>query len=115
MPIQTTQQARLQDDLRGLVTGQVRCDEIISQLYATDAGILEYRPAGVVWPRTAADVSAVVRYCAEEEIPVHPRGSGTTAAGGALGPGVVLDFTRHMKRLLHVENDSILVQPGAVR
>lgn len=115
MPIQTTQQARLQDDLRGLVTGQVRCDEIISQLYATDAGILEYRPAGVVWPRTAADVSAVVRYCAEEGIPVHPRGSGTTAAGGALGPGVVLDFTRHMKRLLHVENDSILVQPGAVR
>ena len=38
MVIQTTQQARLQDDLRGLVTGQVRCDEIIAQLYATDAG-----------------------------------------------------------------------------
>ena len=115
MAIQTTQQARLQDDLRGLVAGQVRCDEIVAQLYATDAGPLEYRPAGVVWPRTAADVSAVVRYCAEEGIPVHPRGSGTTTAGGALGPGVVLDFTRHMKRLLHVEGDTILVQPGAIR
>ncbi len=115
MAIQTTQQARLQDDLRGLVAGQVRCDEIVAQLYATDAGPLEYRPAGVVWPRTAADVSAVVRYCAEEGIPVHPRGSGTTTAGGALGPGVVLDFTRHMRRLLHVEGDTILVQPGAIR
>lgn len=115
MAIQTTQQARLQDDLRGLVAGQVRCDEIIAQLYATDAGSLEYRPAGVVWPRSAADVSAVVRYCIEEGIPVHPRGSGTTAAGGTLGPGVVLDFTRHMKRLLHVEGDTILVQPGAIR
>ena len=115
MAIQTTQQARLQDDLRGLVAGQVRCDEIIAQLYATDAGPLEYRPAGVVWPRTTADVSAVVRYCAEEGIPVHPRGSGTAASGGALGPGVVLDFTRHMKRLLHVEGDTIIVQPGAIR
>ena len=115
MVIQTTQQARLQDDLRGLVTGQVRCDEIIAQLYATDAGPMECRPSGVVWPRSAADVSAVVRYCADEGIPVHPRGSGTTAAGGSLGPGVVLDFTRHMKRLLHVDGETIQVQPGAVR
>ena len=115
MTIQTTQQARLQDDLRGLVAGQVRCDEIVSQLYATDAGHFEYRPAGVVWPRCASDVSAVVRYCSEEDLPVHPRGSGTTAAGGSLGPGVVLDFTRHMRRLLHVEGNSVVVQPGAIR
>lgn len=115
MGIQTTQQARLQDDLRGLVAGDVRCDEITSQLYATDAGIFEYRPAGVVWPRSASDVSAVVAYCNEENIPVHPRGSGTTASGGTLGPGIVLDFTRYMKRILHAEGESVLVQPGAIR
>ena len=115
MTIQTTQQARLQDDLRGLVSGQVRCDDIVAQLYSTDAGPFEIRPIGVVWPRCAADVSAVVRYCSEENIPVHPRGSGTSSAGGALGPGIVLDFTRHMKRLLHAEGDTVLVQPGAIR
>lgn len=115
MTIQTTQQARLQDDLRGLVSGQVRCDDIVAQLYSTDAGLFEIRPIGVVWPRCAADVSAVVRYCSEENIPVHPRGSGTSSAGGSLGPGIVLDFTRHMKRLLHAEGDTVLVQPGAIR
>lgn len=111
----STQQARLQDDLRGLVAGDVRCDDIIAQLYATDASLFEYRPLGVVWPRTTGDVATAAAYCAENGIPIHPRGSGTTSSGGSLGPGLVLDFTRHMRRILHAEGDSVLVQPGAVR
>ena len=115
MPLLSIQQARLQDDLRGLITGDVRCDEIITQLYATDAGMFECSPAGVVWPRSTQDVVAVVRYAAERGMPVHSRGAGTGAVGGAIGPGIILDFTRYMRRLLSAGEDYAIVYPGAVR
>ena len=111
----STQQARLQDDLRGLVSGEVRCDEVMLQLYATDASPFECRPMGVVWPRSTRDVVVTVEYCAERGIPVHPRGSGTTTAGGSLGPGILLDFTRYMRRIVQADESTVLVQPGAVR
>lgn len=112
----STQQTRLQDDLRGLIAGDVRCDDVIAQLYATDASEFEARPLGVVWPRSTRDVAATVRYCAEHGISIHPRGSGTGTAGGALGRGLVLDFTRYMRRIVKVNEDhSVVVQPGAVR
>ena len=50
---------RIQDDLRGLVGGDVRCDDVLLQLYASDASIYEIRPMAVVRPRKLADVVAV--------------------------------------------------------
>lgn len=115
MPPLSTQQARLQDDLRGLIEGDVRCDDVILQLYATDASLFESRPLGVVWPRSTRDVVATVKYCAERSLPIHSRGSGTSSTGGAIGSGIVLDFTRSMRRILSVDGDTVTVQPGAVR
>jgi FAD/FMN-containing dehydrogenase/Fe-S oxidoreductase len=94
------QRSRLQEDLRGLVAGEVRCDEVFCQLYASDASIYEIKPLGVVLPRSTADVAAVVRYCQENMIPVHARGAGTGLAGESLGPGVVVDFAKHLRRVL---------------
>lgn len=108
-------QARLQEDLRGLVRGDVRCDEIVLQLFSSDGGPFQERPTCVVWPRSASDVAAVVRYAAEKKISVHPRGSGSSGGGGAIGSGIVLDFSRYMRRLLSADDDCIRVQPGAVR
>ena len=68
-------------DLEELVEGEVRFDEYSRQLYATDASIYEVTPIGVVFPRSTADVAAVVSYCADREIPVLPRGGGTSLAG----------------------------------
>ncbi|MDO4587188.1 MAG: FAD-linked oxidase C-terminal domain-containing protein [Planctomycetia bacterium] len=109
------QQSRLQDDLRGLISGDVRCDNVILQLYSTDAGMFEYKPLGVIYPRSVHDVVATIRYASELKIPVHPRGSGTSLNGGSLGNGLILDFTRYMKRMIHADDESVLVQPGAVR
>lgn len=108
-------QARLQEDLRGLVRGDVRCDEIVLQLFSSDGGPFQERPTCVVWPRSTADVAAVVQYAAEKKISVHPRGSGSSGGGGAIGSGIVLDFSRYMRRLLSADDESIRVQPGAVR
>ncbi|MDR3197774.1 MAG: FAD-binding protein [Planctomycetaceae bacterium] len=112
MPYLFPQQARLQDDIRGLIRGEVCCDEITRQLYSTDAGILQCRPQGVVWPRDINDVVACVQYAAEKHIPIHPRGTGTGTTGEVLGSGLILDFSRFMRRLLALNRDSVVVQPG---
>src|SRR5688572_17022965 len=108
------QRARIQEDLRGLVTGEVRCDDVFLQLYASDASLYQIRPLGVVMPRTTADVVAAVRYASENEIPVHARGAGSGLAGESLGPGLVIDFSRHLRRVIQTDAESVRVQPGLV-
>src|SRR6056297_2070772 len=102
--------------LRERIDGEVRFDEYSRQLYATDASAYEVTPVGGVFPRSTADVSAVMAYCAEEEIPVLPRGGGTSLAGQAVNEAVVLDFTRHMDDLVAVDPEESLAraQPGVV-
>jgi len=105
---------RIKDDLRGLVKGDVHCDDIFLQLYATDASIYEIKPQAVVRPRSLADVVACVQYAAENHLPVHARGAGTGLAGESLGRGIVIDFSRYMRRVVRVEGDTVRVQPGVV-
>ncbi|TVT92053.1 FAD-binding oxidoreductase, partial [Haloferax volcanii] len=85
-----TDREALVSDLDRLVDGDVRFDEYTRQLYATDASAYEVLPVGVVMPTSTADVAAVVEYCAEREIPVLPRGGGTSLAGQAVNEAVVL-------------------------
>jgi len=90
-------------ELTERVAGDVRFDDYSRQLYATDASAYKATPVGVVFPKSTADVAAVVSYCAEREIPVLPRGGGTSLAGQSVNRAVVLDFTRHMDELLSVD------------
>ncbi|MHB1034934.1 MAG: FAD-linked oxidase C-terminal domain-containing protein [Pirellulales bacterium] len=108
------QRERIREDLRGLVDGEVRCDTVFLQLYATDASIHRIEPLVVVCPRSTADVVACVQYAAQNHLPVHARGAGTGLAGESLGPGVVLDFSKHLRRVLRAGNNTVRVQPGLV-
>ena len=92
-------------DLESVVAGEVRFDSYTRQLYATDASAYEQTPIGVVFPTGTDDVVAVMEYCAEREIPVLPRGGGTSLAGQTVNEAVVLDFTKHMTDLLDVDPD----------
>ncbi len=107
---------RVQADLRGLLDGDVYCDPIQTQLYASDAGVYEVMPLGVVRPRHTADVVQTVKYAAENNIPLFPRGGGTGLAGQALGAGLVIDFSRYMRRIIKLDTEArtIRVQPGLV-
>jgi len=89
--------------LRDRIDGDVRFDEYSRQLYATDASAYEVTPVGVVFPTSTADVAAVMEYCAEDGVPVLPRGGGTSLAGQAVNEAVVLDFTRHMDDVIEVD------------
>jgi len=106
----------LVSDLESRVEGEVRFDTYTRQLYATDASAYEVTPIGVVFPTSTDDVSAVVSYCADREIPVLPRGGGTSLAGQTVNEAVVLDFTRHMDSIRDVDSDEreATVQSGAV-
>ena len=84
--------------------------------YRSD-GLLHYRqmPAAVVLPAETREVAAIVRACAEHEVPWVARGSGSGLSGGALpvAGGILIALSR-MKRVLEVdlENARVCVQPG---
>ncbi|MFH9709187.1 FAD-binding and (Fe-S)-binding domain-containing protein [Streptomyces luteogriseus] len=84
--------------------------------YAYDASNYRVPPRAVAFPRTADDVVAVVRACREAGVPVTARGGGTSMAGNAVGPGVVLDLSRYMNRILDidVEARTARVEAGVV-
>jgi FAD/FMN-containing dehydrogenase/Fe-S oxidoreductase len=106
--------ARVHDDLRGVLGGELLFEPVERAPYAYDAGLHEIDPLGIVAPKGLDDLIALVRYAAEHEIPMHPRGAGTGTAGGCLGPGLVVDFSRHFRRVLEVRPESVVVQAGVV-
>lgn len=108
------QRERIQDDLRGLVSGEVRCDDVSLQLYASDASIYEIKPVAVVCPRNVADVAGCVQYAAIKNIPIHARGAGAGVAGESLGAGIVVDFSAHLHRIIRIDEDRVRVQTGVV-
>ena len=105
-------QERIEADLRGLLDGEVRCDDVFTQLYASDASIYDRRPLGVVRPRHESDVVACLIYAAENQIPVHARGAGTGLAGESLGTGLVVDFSQLMRKNMGMEGERVRFQPG---
>ena len=104
---------RIQADLRGVVQGEVRCDESLSsQMYASDASIYEIRPLGVVRPQSVADVVATVKYASENGISIHTRGAGSGLAGESLGSGLVIDMSHGMRQPIEFGIDFARVQAG---
>ena len=85
-------------------------------LYATDASIYQVEPIGVVIPRTVGDVVEAVKVCAEHEVPVVPRGGGTSLAGQAVNRAVVIDASPHLNAIVAVDAAArrARVQPGVV-
>ncbi|WP_457028466.1 FAD-binding and (Fe-S)-binding domain-containing protein [Kitasatospora sp. P5_F3] len=107
----------LRRELRRELRGDVRFDTAERAVYGYDASNYRHPPLGVVKPADTDDVRAAVRLCREYGVPLVPRGAGTSIGGQAIGPGaVVLDFRRHVNRVLEVDPDTrtARVEPGAV-
>lgn len=103
----------LAETLRPLTVDEPATDPLVRAAYSTDASVLEVRPLAVLTPRSAEEVAAIVRHAAAGGLSIHARGAGTGLAGESLGSGLMLDFTKHMNRILEVGPDWILVEPGA--
>jgi FAD/FMN-containing dehydrogenase/Fe-S oxidoreductase len=98
----------------GQVRGEVRADLITRALYATDASNYQIEPLAVITPRDGDDVIAAMTLAARFQLPVLPRGGGSSLAGQAVGAAVVLDLSKHMRKLIAVDADArrVRVQPG---
>ena len=108
---------RLARKLTTSVKGEVRFDAVSRVLYSTDASMYQIMPIGVVVPRDADDIAATLRACAEDGVPVLPRGAGTSLAGQTVGRAVVLDCSKYMDRILEIDpaRGIARVQPGVVQ
>jgi FAD/FMN-containing dehydrogenase/Fe-S oxidoreductase len=108
--------AALQAALTQAVSGEVRFDRLSRGLYSTDASVYQIVPLGVVLPRSEQDVIAAVAACARFRVPLTARGGGTSQAGQAIGPGVVLDCSKYFNRVLEInaEEGWARVEPGCV-
>jgi FAD/FMN-containing dehydrogenase/Fe-S oxidoreductase len=97
-------------------TGELRFDRLSRALYSTDASVYQIVPVGVALPRTEADVVAAVRACARLGIPLTARGGGTSQAGQSIGPGLILDASKHFNAILEIDapGRSARVRPGCV-
>jgi FAD/FMN-containing dehydrogenase len=117
VPLLPERSAELAAALRRVVGGEVRFDSYSRHLYSRDASMYAIEPVGVVFPRNATDVSAIVATAGEFGVPVLPRGAGTSLAGQTVGQAIVMDLSRHMSTIIEIdaERQVARVQPGVVQ
>lgn len=106
----------LGERLRRETRGEVLFDAASRGRYATDASIYQIMPLGVFVPATVDDVATALALAREHRVPVLPRGGGTSQCGQTTGAALVIDCSKHLRRILEVDPDRRLatVEPGLV-
>src|ERR1700710_2185103 len=106
----------LEEQLRRETTGEVLFDRFNRGRYATDASFYQIMPAGVVVPRTMDEALRALAIARDQGRIVTPRGGGTSQCGQTVNDGIVIDFSKHLNRIisLDVENRTCVVEPGIV-
>ena len=102
--------------MRKVVHGEVRFDRGSRALYATDGSNYRQVPIGVVIPLDINDVIETVAICRKHGAPLLSRGGGTSLTGGCCNVAVVIDWSKHLNRVISIDADKKLarVQPGTV-
>src|SRR5438128_257911 len=106
----------LAERLRRELEGEVLFDAFSRGRYSTDASHYQIEPLGVVVPRTDDDVRAALALAREEGVPLLPRGGGTSQSGQTVGRALVIDYSKHLNRLVEINeiDGTCVVEPGIV-
>ena len=104
--------SRLSRELRG----EILFDPASRGRYSTDASIYQIEPIGVVIPKGKEDIVSAIQIAGDEDIPILPRGAGTSQCGQTVGEALVLDVSKNFGAMISLdkENRRITVQPGVV-
>ena len=103
-------------ELRGRNVSDVDDSTLTRALYSSDASLYRVVPQAVVRPRDGDELLAVIDVARTCGVPVTMRGAGTSIAGNAVGPGLVVDTVRYLNRIVSIdpETQTAVVEPGVV-
>ena len=112
----STNSKTLEHRLSRETSAEILFDSFSRGRYATDASFYQIMPAGVVVPRSIDEALRALSICRDDGRIVTPRGGGTSQCGQTVNDGIVIDFSKHLNRLisLDVENRTCVVEPGIV-
>jgi len=104
------------DRLAASLRGGLKYDDISRAAYSTDASMYKEEPLAVAWPSDDEDLQLLVEYARCNKTGLIMRGAGTSLAGQVVGPGIVVDISKHMNRILEVNVSEkwVRVQPGVI-
>ena len=107
---------RIAHELRHHEVTDVLVSGVERAAYSSDASLYRVLPRAIVRPRHTDDVLETLAVARSLGVPITARGAGTSCAGNAVGPGIVMDFSTHMNKVLDLDvaNRRAVVEPGAV-
>jgi len=96
------------------IQGEVLFDAFSRGRYSTDASHYQIEPIGVVVPKNEEDIRAAMEIARDENIPILPRGGGTSQCGQTVGEALIIDVSKHLNQVLEFDpaDERITVQPG---
>ena len=106
----------LRDRLARQTTAETRFDAATRAAYASEASNYRQVPIGVVIPRTVDDFVTTVRLCNEYDVPIVPRGAGTSMCGQSVNAAIVIDHSKYLNQVISVDaaRRVATVQPGVI-
>lgn len=98
------------------IDGEVDATPATRARYSTDAGLYRIPPLAVVFPARVDDVLHTLTVARAHGVPVTTRGGGTSCSGNAVGPGLIIEFARHLNRVLSIDPEArtAVVEPGCI-
>lgn len=106
------------DDLQNKIKGEVLYDEATLKKYSKDTSMFEVKPSAVVFPKNLLDIENLVHFVNDNKhqnswLSITPRSAGTCMSGGAIGEGLIVDFTKYINGFeLDFENKKVTTKPG---
>jgi FAD/FMN-containing dehydrogenase/Fe-S oxidoreductase len=92
---------------------EIAFDDLTRKLYATDASLYQLEPAAVAFPNSAQQASSIIAAAVDANIPITPRGAGSGLSGGAIGDGLIVEFSRYNRQITDLNLEARTVRTGA--
>ena len=87
------------------VSGEFKFDELHRLIYSTDASDYSEKPLAVFYPKTIDDIKKIIEFANKENLPLIPRGGGTSLAGQVVGKGLVVDVSKHLNKIIEINEE----------
>jgi FAD/FMN-containing dehydrogenase/Fe-S oxidoreductase len=106
----------LLDNLKNDLEGDLQYDTITRTIYSTDASVYKEMPLAVAWPRNKSDIKKILFFANSEKISITLRAAGTSLAGQVVSPGIIVDISKYLKRIIEINDEEmwVRVEPGVV-